>query len=130
MRTQVILTVISICLLLCATLIFVYSTYAQAEDHVKATARAWKERGLGRTKATVKAPSSECYGFYSMTVQVKGKRAKSQSASFSWMLDESLSLDGIPADSNYAGAYVSDYNSDSPHNRDVDSETDRQSDPN
>ncbi len=68
MRNQVILTIIAVCLLLCATLIFVYSSYAH--HHVTVDVRVWVATGKGYAKANVKAPDSLCYGFYSMTVQV------------------------------------------------------------
>lgn len=130
MRTQVTLTIISVCLLLCATLIVAYSIYADtgAGGHVTATADAWEEAGAGKTKASVKAPSSECYGHYSLTVQVRHKPQKHQASSFDWAIDKSLSLDGVSYSSNYAGAYISDWNSSSPHYTALASDTDRQGD--
>ena len=70
MRTQVALTISSVCLLLCATFIFVYNSVynSYADHHVKAEARVWTATGKGHAKASVKAPDSLCFGFYSMTV--------------------------------------------------------------
>ena len=121
MRTQLVLTIISVCLLLCATFIFVYSSYA--DHHVEADARVWVATGEGHAKANVKAPDSLCSGFYSMTVQVAHGPNKHQSGSFSGDINQSLSTKGAPSASNYAGAYISDHNTNSPHNSDSESDT-------
>ncbi len=121
MRTQVTLTIISVCLLICATFIFVYNSYA--DHHVEANAKVWTATGKGHAKASVKAPLSECFGFYSMTVQVAHGPNKHQSGNFNQQIDQSLSTKGAPSANNYAGAYISDHNTNSPHNSDSASKT-------
>lgn len=122
MRTQVALTISSVCLLLCATFISVYNSYA--DHHVKAEARVWTATGKGHAKASVKAPDSLCFGFYSMTVQVTHGPNKHESGNFSGDINQSLSTKGTPSADNYAGAYISDHNTNSPHDSDSDSDTD------
>ena len=119
MRNQVILTIISVCLLLCATLIFVYSSYAH--HHVTAEARVWVDTGKGYAKVTVKAPLTSCEGTYNRHVMVKHGGSPTSKGPFRQNITKSLSASGTPSEENYAGGYIYDTTA-PPHNGDIDSD--------
>ena len=120
MRTQVPLTTISVCLLLCAALIFVYSSYAH--HHVTSDARVWVDTGKGHAKVTVKAPLSSCEGTYNMHVQVAHGGSPTSSGPYEQNITKSLSRSGTPSQNNYAGGYIYDTTA-PPHNGDGDADT-------
>ena len=114
MRNPTTLTIIAACLLLCATLIFVYSAYADPHP-LKADARVWKVRNKETCKASVNAPHYDCFGFYSMTVEAVHAQNDHDSGDFSGSINHSITTSGPASDDNYAGAYISDHNINDPH---------------
>lgn len=91
---------------------------------MKADARVWKVKNKETCKATVNAPYSSCSGFYSMTVQVVHGENKHESDPFYGPIALSISTSGPKSDLNYAAAYISDHNTNSPHYSESESDTD------
>lgn len=101
-----ILIVISTCLLIGATLIFVYTAYAH--HHADSDCSISIVNNQHEVSAYSKTPGPNCYGTFRIYVKVSGKQGNLDVGNFYGKLDRKIEMKGPVSSESYAGSSVFD----------------------